>query len=61
MIHIFSSFANDIITYEHNRIIPGGPALWIKKVMEDLNITCKVHTGNPGEVIIEKDGNGEDK
>lgn len=61
MIHIFSSFANDIITYEHNRVIPGWPALWISKVMEDLKIKHKFYTGTTGEVIIAKDGNGEDK
>lgn len=62
MIQVFSSYANDIITYQDNAIISGGPALWIEQAFKDLNVDYILHTGNvPGIVRIEKDINNEDR
>lgn len=61
MISVFSSFATDIITYENNRKIPGGPALWIENALRDLWAEYEMKTGKSGDVIIEKDENNQDR
>jgi len=61
MISIFSSFATDIITYENNRRVEGWPAFWIRNTLNDLGVEYLLHTGEIGEVIIEKDGNNQDR
>jgi hypothetical protein len=61
MIRIFSSFATDIITYANNQKMRGGPAFWIEKAFQDLKVEYSLVTGEPGEVIIEKDGNNQDR
>ena len=62
MIHIFSNFANDIIAYENNRIVPGWPALWISKALDASNIRYKLVTGGESAIVkIDKDIDGEDR
>ncbi len=62
MIQVFSSYANDIITYQDNAIISGGPALWIEQTFNDLAIDYALHTGSASGIVrIEKDGNNEDR
>lgn len=62
MIQIFSSYANDIITYQDNKVILGGPALWIEQAFNDLVIDHTLHTGSASGIVrIEKDGNNEDR
>ncbi|MDD2917127.1 MAG: PfkB family carbohydrate kinase [Candidatus Gracilibacteria bacterium] len=61
MIQIFSNFANDIIVYENNRIISGGPALWISQALNDANVPYRLTLGDtPAIVQIDKDINGDD-
>ena len=43
MIQIFSSYANDIITYQDNVVIAGGPAFWIQKTFADLGAEYRLH------------------
>ena len=62
MIQVFSSFADDIIVYRDNQLIPWWPALWIKKTLENLEADYILHTWTrSGVVRIDKDGNGEDR
>ena len=62
MIQIFSSYANDIITYQDNVVIAGGPAFWIQKTFADLGAEYRLHAwDNPGVVRISKDEQGEDR
>lgn len=62
MIQIFSSYAHDLIVYQNNCLVSGGPAFWIEKVFSVLPVQYVLHTGGtPGLVRIEKDASGDDR
>lgn len=62
MIQLFSSYAHDLIAYQNNCLVSGGPAFWIEKVFSVLPVQYALHTGGtPGLVRIEKDASGEDR
>lgn len=62
MIQVFSNFANDVLVYENNRIIPWWPALWISKALDKFNTRYRLIIGNePAIVKIDRDANNEDR
>ena len=61
MIQVFSSFANDIITYDNNRTVPGWPALWVKDALLSRKTSFVLHTwSTPGITEIKKNTRNED-